>query len=86
MLMKARTKDALQKLAGDAAVFSANTSVSAAVSLVSSRNVAAQAALFFGTFYGAMALENRIYRKTAVKKELKEVLRGFQYDHEQNDF
>ena len=84
--MKMRTKDTLQKLAGDAVMFSANTSMSAAVSLVSSRNVAAQAAMFFGAFNGAMALENRIYRKTAVKKELKEALRDFKYDHEQNDF
>ena len=52
--------------------------------LISSRSVAAQAAIFFGTFYGAMELENRIYRRAAVKKELKEALRDFKYYHEQD--
>lgn len=83
--MKVRTKNALQKLAGDAVMLSANTTGGAAVAMIVSRNPVVQGAVFFGAFYGAMLAENKIYRKVVVKEELREALRSFRYDHDSYD-
>ena len=84
--MKVSTKNALWRFGGEAVMFSANTTGSAAIAVVSSKNVLAQAAVFLGSFCGARVIESTIYRKTAIKKELREALRDFRYEHEQNDF
>lgn len=84
--MKARTKQTLQKLAGDTAMISANTTGSAAIAMIASGNTVVQAAVFFGAFYGAMRLENRVYRKMAVKEELRNAFREFKYERGQYDF